>query len=90
MTFLKQDTAVAMGAENYAVKYDLPVIYAHLRPIERGRFNLRFTLLTDQPKESASGEITEMHAQMLEKQISAEPQYWLWSHRRWKKKRTVN
>ncbi|RZA00339.1 MAG: lauroyl acyltransferase, partial [Sphingobacteriaceae bacterium] len=29
-------------------------------------------------------EITEMHVKYLEKIIREEPQYWLWSHKRWK------
>jgi KDO2-lipid IV(A) lauroyltransferase len=87
MDFLTQDTAVATGAEKYAKKYDMPVIYAHLAPSKRGYFNLKFELVTDTPGEVTEGGITEMHVKMLERQILDRPEYWLWSHKRWKKKR---
>ena len=32
-------------------------------------------------------EITEAHTKLLEKEIISKPQYWLWSHKRWKNSR---
>lgn len=86
-TFLNQETAVAKGAEKYAKMYNMPVVYARLTPASRGKFNLHFTLITDTPTATSEGEITEKHTRMLEEQIRQRPAYWLWSHRRWKKKR---
>ena len=40
--------------------------------------------MTETPKETAEGEITEMFAQRLEQTLRREPAYWLWSHKRWK------
>ena len=85
MDFLTQDTAIATGAEKYARAYDLPVIYAHLSPTKRGYFNLRFALVTERPKEDSEGTITEGHVRMLERQIIDRPEFWLWSHKRWKR-----
>ena len=85
-SFLNQPTAVATGVERYAVKYDMPVIYAHFYPFKRGSFNLTFELLTDQPSMLPEGQITELHVRRLERQIIERPEYWLWSHNRWKKK----
>jgi len=85
--FLNQDTAVAMGAEKYAIKYNLPVVYANLSSPRKGYFNLHFSLLTDTPMLTSEGEITKLHLRKLEEQIINEPGSWLWSHRRWKKKR---
>lgn len=85
--FLNQDTAVALGAEKYAIKYDMPVIFAHLYPRKKGYYNLNFKLVTDTPQETKPGEITEGHVRVLEKIIRERPEYWLWSHKRWKKKR---
>lgn len=86
--FLNQETAVAKGVESYAKRYNMPVVYAHLRPLARGSFGLRFTLITDDPNSFSDGELTEAHVRMLEQQIQNKPEYWLWSHRRWKKKRS--
>jgi KDO2-lipid IV(A) lauroyltransferase len=35
----------------------------------------------------ADGEIIQMYVSALEKEIIAAPEYWLWSHKRWKHKR---
>ena len=42
------------------------------------------------PAETADLEITKKHAELLENRIKAEPAFWLWSHRRWKHKPTIN
>jgi KDO2-lipid IV(A) lauroyltransferase len=31
------------------------------------------------------GEITEKHTKLLEKSINKHPEFWLWSHNRWKR-----
>jgi KDO2-lipid IV(A) lauroyltransferase len=31
------------------------------------------------------GEITEKHTRLLEQKIKAKPEFWLWSHNRWKR-----
>ncbi len=90
MTFLSQDTAVALGTERFAKKYDLPVVYGAIIKGKRGHYSLDISILSDNPKETADGEITELHTKTLEKQILAQPQYWLWTHKRWKRKRMNN
>ena len=45
-------------------------------------------LLTDNPSELKDGMITELHTRALEKMIQENPQFWLWSHKRWKRKMT--
>lgn len=86
-TFLNQDTAVALGTERFARKYDLPVVYGAINKVKRGHYSLDISILTDRPKETDEGEITEMHTRTLEKQILAQPEYWLWTHKRWKRKK---
>ncbi len=87
MTFLNQDTAVAYGAEKYAKEYDQPAVYGAISKLRRGYYEMTFHPLEDHSAESPYGRITELHTQMLEKQIIEAPQYWLWTHKRWKKKR---
>ncbi|MCE9537741.1 MAG: lysophospholipid acyltransferase family protein [Bacteroidetes bacterium] len=87
MKFLNQDTGVLFGAEKFAKEYNYPVVYGRLNKLKRGHYSLDFTDVTDTPKETAYGEITEKITLLLEKDIQAIPQYWLWTHRRWKHKR---
>ena len=84
--FLNQDTAVYLGIEKIAQKFDLPVYFCNMKKIKRGKYEVEFTLITSKPTELAPYEITNMHTRLLEEQIIKEPEYWLWSHRRWKRK----
>jgi Kdo2-lipid IVA lauroyltransferase/acyltransferase len=86
-TFLHQDTAVAIGVEKYAIKYDLPVFFGGLKKIKRGHYSINLELLTEEPLKTNEGEISDMHVRALERLIQEKPQYWLWSHKRWKKER---
>lgn len=87
MKFLNQDTGVLFGAEKFAKEFNYPVVYGRLNKLKRGHYSLDFTVVTDAPTETAYGEITEKITLLLEKDILAIPQYWLWTHRRWKHKR---
>ncbi|MEL6924907.1 MAG: lysophospholipid acyltransferase family protein [Bacteroidota bacterium] len=85
-TFLHQPTAVAKGAEFFARKFNLPVYFLHPQFPERGQYHLHFELISDQSASTAEGEITTRHTRILEERIQSEPAYWIWSHRRWKRK----
>jgi KDO2-lipid IV(A) lauroyltransferase len=88
-TFLNQDTAFYRGAEKVAVKYDMPVIFMHIIKKKRGFYELEYSLISEHPGEEEPNAITSSYAAMLEKIIREKPEYWLWSHRRWKHKRPV-
>lgn len=86
-TFLNQDTAVMTGAERFGQRYDFPVVFGHLKKVSRGHYALTFSLLEEHPTATGRGAVTEAHTRMLEKQILEAPEFWLWTHRRWKRKR---
>jgi Kdo2-lipid IVA lauroyltransferase/acyltransferase len=86
-TFLNQETPVFLGPEKIAQKLNAAVVYTHVDKIKRGKYLLIPTLLFDEPKNCKEYEITETHLRLLEKYIKEKPEYWLWSHKRWKHKR---
>lgn len=90
MKFLNQDTGVLFGAEKYAKEYNYPVVYGRINKVKRGYYTYEFSDVTDDPSSCPHGEITEKFTKMLESDIIKSPQYWLWSHRRWKHKRPAN
>ena len=87
MRFLNQDTAVAFGIENYSKKFNYPVLYCGVNKIKRGYYEMFFKLISDKPRETKYGEITEKHVRLLEEQIIENPEYWLWTHKRWKREK---
>lgn len=85
--FLNQDTAVLHGPEKYARIHDFPVFFTSINKIKRGYYSIDFKLLESRPTQTKTGQITGRFMQMLEEVIVANPEYYLWSHRRWKLKR---
>jgi len=87
--FLNQETPIQLGTEKIGKKLDYAIVYGHTRKLRRGYYNTEFTLLCENPRETGDYEITEMHTRALEKTIREKPEYWLWSHRRWKHNRQL-
>lgn len=89
MTFLNQDTPVFVGTEQLSKKFDYPVVFLAISRIKRGYYSAEVKLLESEPKNTAPNEITEKYMRMLEENIKAAPEYWLWTHNRWKYKREI-
>ncbi|MFZ5970822.1 MAG: lysophospholipid acyltransferase family protein [Bacteroidota bacterium] len=89
MNFLNQETAVLTGTEKYARRYNYPVVFGRIHKIKRGHYEFEMELVCENPAGTEEGEVTIMTTRMLERDIQQVPAYWLWSHRRWKHKRSV-
>lgn len=87
MNFLNQETAVQFGAEKYARDHNLPVVFGNIHKIKRGYYEVEYFVVCEDPAKMETGEITESFTRMLERIIIEKPQYWLWSHKRWKYRR---
>lgn len=87
--FLNQDTPVFYGPEKLAKKFNFPLIYLSSTKVKRGYYKLETAVLTETPQQTAEGEISELHTRQLEKNLLQQPFNWLWSHRRWKHKKTT-
>lgn len=84
-SFLNQRTAVFLGLEKIARKFDLPIVFMKCEKVKRGYYEIEFIPITFNPAETKDCEITEKHLRILEDIIREKPEYWLWSHRRWKR-----
>ncbi len=84
--FLNQDSAFLFGSEHFAKKYNCPVFYYRVAKVRRGYYEVTFEPLSVKPVDEADGDITRRYASRLEATINENPQFWLWSHRRWKLK----
>lgn len=83
-TFLNQPTGWNIGPEKLARKYDYAVLFGYSRRIRRGVYEVEFSVLSENPTAMPEGAITDVYSQILEKLITEKPQFWLWSHKRWK------
>ena len=82
--FLSQETAFLNGSEVLAKKFGFSAVYAHILSPKRGQYTVRFELITDNPAAMPDEEMTKKYAALLEQNIHAQPEQWLWTHNRWK------
>jgi len=87
--FLNQDTPVHLGMDKYARDYNCVVLFAVTKKVRRGFYEVHYELLCEEPSQTQLGEIAEMYTRKTEEIVNADPQYWLWTHKRWKHKRKV-
>ncbi len=82
--FLGQDTPLYLGTEKLARKLDAAVIFLKVRKVRRGRYEVDIELICEDPNSLRPFEITETHVRILESMIREAPEFWLWTHQRWK------
>lgn len=85
--FLHQDTGFLYGSEHFARKYNYPVLYYEVKKVKRGYYEIEIQELCENPMQMPEGGITLSYTLKLEELIRRQPEYWLWTHKRWKKKR---
>ena len=72
------------GAEMLAKKLDLAVTFLKVNKVKRGYYEAEFVSLADDANAFENYEITEKFTRALEAQIYEAPEYYLWTHKRWK------
>lgn len=86
-TFMGIETPVHTGAEMLAKRYDMNVIFLRTKKIKRGYYQATFELMFDNPKEVPNYQISDEFLRRVEKQIYEAPEYYMWTHKRWKHKK---
>lgn len=87
--FLGQDTAFYVGAEQIARATRLPILYAGMRRIRRGHYEVELQPLWDGQEAAAPHALTERYARACEADVLKCPADWLWSYRRWRLKKPL-
>jgi Kdo2-lipid IVA lauroyltransferase/acyltransferase len=88
-TFLGQDTAFYIGAEQIARSTRLPIIYTAIRRVARGEYLVELQVLWDGREKTTPNAITERYARICEIDVLKSPADWLWSYRRWRLKKPL-
>ncbi len=82
--FFGTPTAFVSGPEKGARAAGLPVLFTSIVKPRRGHYRATIEVATEDPRSLKEGELTLQYARYMEKAIRANPEMWLWSHRRWK------
>ena len=82
--FMGIKVPVHTGAEMLAKKLDMPVVFFAVERKKRGYYEATFQTLAEKPTDFKDYEITDKFLKLVEAQIHEAPEYYLWTHKRWK------
>ena len=85
--FLNQDTPVFTGTERIAKKVNAAIYFVDVERPKRGYYVGRLRKMTDNVGEFGEYKLTELYMKQLEAMIRRAPEFYLWSHNRWKRQR---
>ncbi len=86
--FMGINVPVFTGGETLANKLDLAHLYLKVQKVKRGYYTASFVPLVASTDKENPFPITRAFLDQLESQIKEQPEYYLWSHRRWKYRKT--
>jgi lauroyl/myristoyl acyltransferase len=86
-SFMGIEVPVHTGPEMLAKKYDMTVVFAKVKKVKRGYYELTIIPISDNPKSVPDFGITHAYIKEVEKQILEAPEYYFWTHKRWKHRR---
>ena len=84
LDFFGNPTRFHNGAASFACRAGFPVYTLDIRKTARSKYAVSSVLLHPNPSEIKPEELTEIYKNHLEQLISEAPEYWLWSHKRFK------
>ena len=82
--FMGIEVPVHTGAEMLAKRYDLEVVFAKVKKVKRGFYEATFVPIANNPKSIPDYEITDAYLKEVEQQILEAPEFYFWTHKRWK------
>jgi KDO2-lipid IV(A) lauroyltransferase len=89
LEFMNQETPVVTGPEKISRKLDMAVVYFKVIPVKRGYYEAEYVLLFENARNTLPFEITKKYYEILQNTIRERPEYWLWTHHRWKHKKEI-
>jgi KDO2-lipid IV(A) lauroyltransferase len=84
--FMNRQAAFHEGGEAIAKMTGYPVLFARCRRRSRGYYEVEFSEVARPPYDDSEHRIVENYVRLAERAIRAEPESWLWSNRRWKRR----
>ncbi len=85
-TFLNVFVPVHVGAEEIAKKLNQAVVFYEVTKVKRGHYKCTFKTIVENPNEYPNYQITDLYLKEVEKQVAKAPQYYFWTHKRFKHK----
>ena len=87
--FLNNLVPIHTGAEIIAKKYNMALVFMDVQRVKRGYYEVYFKTITENPKKYKDFELTDKFIKLLEEQIIKKPEYYTWTHRRFKHRKKI-
>ena len=84
LPFFGTVTSFVTGPEKSARLTNAVCLYVKFKKIKRGYYHAQLFEISDNPRQTAEGDITRSLIKYIEENIREQPENYLWSHRRWK------
>ena len=84
--FLNVNVPIHTGAESLAKKFDFLILHMAVNRVKRSHYEIDLEILAKNPKDFKDFEITDEFLRRTEKQINEKPEYYFWTHKRFKHK----
>lgn len=84
--FLGIKVPIHTGAEMLAKKHNMNMVFIDTKKIKRGYYQTTFSLVNNESKTYPNYELTDIFLRKVEEKIRLEPEYYLWTHKRFKHK----
>ncbi|MBW7912282.1 MAG: lysophospholipid acyltransferase family protein [Taibaiella sp.] len=85
--FMHREAPFFNGPEVLAKRANAAVVFAGIKKIRRGYYEIVLTKYTDNAAALPKGEIMQAYVRFMEEQIKGQPENWMWTHNRWKHSR---
>lgn len=82
--FMGVEVPVHVGAEILAKRLDMATVFLKVKKIKRGYYSATFMDVIKDTKSLKNYKITDTALKRVEEQIYEAPEYYLWTHKRWK------
>lgn len=82
--FLNQNTSIFLGIDHILAVVEAEILFPRLYKVKRGFYEVQFIPLGTSGTIQKAEEVINRYYQELEKLIHELPEYYLWSHNRWK------
>lgn len=80
---------VHTGGEMLAKKYNLNIVYMRVKKVKRGYYETTFSLITKDASKYPDYKLTDIFIDNVEEQVRNQPEYYFWTHKRFKHKDKV-
>lgn len=82
--FMGYEVPIHTGGETLARSLDMNVLYMRVMKVKRGHYEATFIPMTDDINSLPEYEVSHRFIKEVEKQIYEAPEYYFWTHKRWK------